>query len=87
MKLDCNPMFGQTRLIKVFTMPRVLRFLNTLILIIEQLNGTIIFECQGSHVQMFGQKAEISLRQKHHRVLNKNERGWSQDSRVKTNKL
>ncbi|MDO6605206.1 hypothetical protein [Arenibacter palladensis] len=69
------------------TTPRALRFINTLIIVLEQLNGSIMFEYKRCYVQMFGHTAEINLRQKFHRVRNKTERGWSHNSWVKTNKL
>lgn len=67
--------------------PRALRFMNTLILAIEKLEHQLIFEYGRCHVQMFGQKTEIHLRQKFNRVRTKGEHGYGEESWVKTEKL
>lgn len=67
--------------------PRALRFMNTLVLIVEKLGYCISFEYGRCHVEMFGQKTEIHLRQKFNRVREDNGRGYSMESWVKTDKL
>lgn len=66
---------------------RAFRFMNTLILAIEAMNGKIIFEYSRCHIQMFGQKTEINLRQKYHRIREKDKSGWSRESWEKSDKL
>jgi len=67
--------------------PRALRFMNTLIVVIEKMGHQLIFEYGRCHVQMFGQKTEIHLRQKFNRVRTKGEHGYGEESWVKTEKL
>lgn len=67
--------------------PRAFRFMNTLILVIEAMNGKIIFEHSRCYIQMFGQKIEINLRQKYHRIREKDKSGWSRESWKKSEKL
>lgn len=66
---------------------RAFRFMNTFIQIVEAMNGSIVFEYGRYHVQMFGQKTEINLRQKYHRIRTKDKSGWSTESWEKTYKL
>ncbi len=66
---------------------RALRFMNTLILVIEAINGNIVFEYGRCHIQLFGQKTEINLRQKYHRIREKDKSGWNRESWQKSDKL
>ncbi|MEC7769829.1 MAG: hypothetical protein VX798_01510 [Bacteroidota bacterium] len=67
--------------------PRALCFMNTLIVVIEKMGHQLISEYGRCHVQMFGQKTEINLRQKFNRVRTKGEHGYGEESWVKTEKL
>tara|TARA_R110002051_G_scaffold7053_3_gene33263 strand:+ start:14979 stop:16055 length:1077 start_codon:yes stop_codon:yes gene_type:complete len=66
---------------------RALRFMDTLIKIVEAMGCEIVFYCNSAHVEMFGQKTEINLRQKVYRIRNKDESGWSRESWEKSDKL
>ncbi len=66
---------------------RALRFINTLIKAIEAMDCNITFYCNRAHVEMFGQKTEINLRQKIHRIRTTNESGWTSDSWEESEKL
>ena len=66
---------------------RALRFMDTLIRIVEAMGHTITFEYSRCHVEMFGQKTEINLRQKVYRIREKDESGWSRESWEQSNKL
>ncbi|MFX0555630.1 hypothetical protein ACOCEA_02470 [Maribacter sp. CXY002] len=66
---------------------RALRFMDTLIKIVEAMGCKIIFYCNSAHVEMFGQKTEINLRQKVYRIRTKDESGWSRESWEKSDKL
>ncbi|GMN11502.1 hypothetical protein MTsPCn9_26200 [Croceitalea sp. MTPC9] len=66
---------------------RALRFMDTLIKIVEAMGCKIVFYCNSAHVEMFGQKTEINLRQKVYRIRNKDESGWSRESWEKSDKL
>ncbi|SDL60074.1 hypothetical protein [Kriegella aquimaris] len=66
---------------------RALRFMDTLIRLVEAMGHTIRFEYSSCHVAMFGQKAEINLRQKVYRIREKDESGWSMESWEQSNKL
>lgn len=66
---------------------RALRFMNTLIKVIEAMDSNITFYCNTAHVEMFGQKTEINLRQKVHRIRTTNENGWTSDSWEESEKL
>ncbi|RIV72440.1 hypothetical protein [Flagellimonas aequoris] len=66
---------------------RAFRFMNTLIMAIEAMNGKIIFEYGRCHIELFGQKTEINLRQKYHRIREKDKSGWSRESWKKSEKL
>ena len=59
---------------------RAFRFMNTFIQVVEAMNGSIVFEYGRCHVLMFGQKTEINLRQKYHRIRTKDKSGWSTES-------
>ena len=66
---------------------RALRFMNTLICIVEAMGHKITFEYNRCHVEMFGQKTEINLRQKTYRIRKEDGRGWDGDTWEKSNKL
>tara|TARA_R110001606_G_scaffold394276_2_gene565027 strand:+ start:902 stop:1978 length:1077 start_codon:yes stop_codon:yes gene_type:complete len=66
---------------------RALRFMDTLIKIVEAMGCKIVFYCNSAHVEMFGQKTEINLRQKVYRIRTKDESGWSRESWEKSDKL
>lgn len=66
---------------------RALRIMNVIISYIFKQNHSIVFEYGNCYVEMFGQKTEFYLRQKYNRIRNTNERGWSNQSFVKSNKL
>ncbi|RIV31557.1 hypothetical protein D2V08_14015 [Flagellimonas lutimaris] len=66
---------------------RALRIMNTLVRAIEKLGHQISFEYGRCHVEMFGQKKEINLRQKYNRIREKEGDGYSRESWMKTNKL
>lgn len=66
---------------------RALRLMNTLIKAIEAMDCNINFYCNRAHVEMFGQKTEINLRQKVYRIRTTNERGWTSDSWEESDKL
>ncbi|TLP79240.1 hypothetical protein [Maribacter sp. ACAM166] len=67
--------------------PRALRFMDIFIQILEAMGHKITFEYSRCHVEMFGQKTEINLRQKQFRIRDKDERGWSRESWEKSDKL
>lgn len=66
---------------------KALRFMNTLIRIVEAMGHKMTFEYNCCHVKMFGQKTEINLRQKVYRIRNKDEKGWGGETWEKSNKL
>ncbi len=66
---------------------RAFRFMDTFIRIVEGMGHKMTFEYNRCHVEMFGQMTEINLRQKVHRVREKDESGWSRESWEKSNKL
>ena len=66
---------------------RALRFMDTLVKVVEAMDCKIVFYCNRAHVEMFGQKTEINLRQKQNRIRDKDESGWSRESWKKTDKL
>ncbi|WP_291867932.1 hypothetical protein [Maribacter sp.] len=66
---------------------RALRFMNTLICVVEAMGYTIVFDCNTVHVKMFGQKTEINLRQKVYRIREKDKTGWSRQSWKESDKL
>ena len=66
---------------------RALRFMDTLIRIVEAMGYNIIFYCNRGHVEMFGQKTEINLRQKVYRIRKKDGTGWSRESWEESDKL
>ncbi|MCG2460839.1 hypothetical protein K8352_08765 [Flavobacteriaceae bacterium F89] len=59
---------------------RALRFMDTFIRILETMGHKITFEYSRCHVEMFGQLAEINLRQKVYRIRDKDESGWGRES-------
>ena len=67
--------------------PRALRFMDTLIRIVEAMGHRMTFYCNRAHVEMFGQKTEINLRQKIYRIRTKDESGWSRESWEKSDRL
>jgi hypothetical protein len=66
---------------------RALRFMDTLIRIVEAMGHNITFEYRRCHVEMFGQMTEINLRQKIYRIRDKDESGWGRESWKKSDKL
>ena len=66
---------------------RALRFMDTLIRIVEAMGHKITFENSRCYVEMFGQMTEINLRQKVYRIRDKDERGWGRESWEKSDKL
>ncbi|MCK0179691.1 hypothetical protein MWU50_10340 [Flavobacteriaceae bacterium S0862] len=66
---------------------RALRIMNTLVTFIYQNNHSIVFGYNRCHVEMFGQKTEINLRQKINRVRTKDDNGWGRQDWVKSNNL
>lgn len=66
---------------------RALLFMDTLIHVAEAMGGSIEFYCNKAHVQLFGQKTEINLRQKVYRIRTKDETGWGRESWEKSEKL
>lgn len=66
---------------------RALRLMDTLIKVVEAMDCKIVFYCNRAHVEMFGQKTEINLRQKQYRIRDKDESGWRWQSWEKSDKL
>ncbi len=66
---------------------RALRFMNTLVKVVEAMGCSITIYCNRAHVKMFGQKTEINLRQKVYRIREQDETGWSRQSWEKSDKL
>ncbi len=66
---------------------RALRFMDTLIRAVEAMDCNISFYCNRAHVEMFGQKTEINLRQKVYRIREKDKTGWSRQSWEESDKL
>jgi len=66
---------------------RALRIMNTLVIFIYQNNHSMVFENNICHVEMFGQKTEINLRQKINRVRSKDDNGRSRQDWIKSSKL
>ena len=66
---------------------RALRFMDTLIRVVEAMGHKIAFKYNVCHVEMFGQLTEINLRQKEFRIRIKDETLWSSNSWQKSNKL
>lgn len=66
---------------------RALRFMDTLIRILEAMGHNMTFYCNRGHVEMFGQKTEINLRQKAYRIRTKDETGWGRESWEESDKL
>jgi hypothetical protein len=81
-KHDLLPIHTNTKL-----RARALRLMDTLIKAIEAMDCNITFYCNRAHVEMFGQKTEINLRQKIHRIRTTNERGWTSESWEESDKL
>tara|TARA_R110000744_G_scaffold316945_2_gene423612 strand:- start:18 stop:1016 length:999 start_codon:yes stop_codon:yes gene_type:complete len=66
---------------------RALKFMNIFLFYMEQRGMKIKFEYGRCNVELYNQTLEINLRQKYHRVRTTNERGWSKQEFVKSNKL
>jgi len=66
---------------------RALRFMDTLVKVVEAMGYKIVFYCNDAYVGIFGQKTKIKLRQKQFRIRDKNESGWAKDSLKKSDKL
>lgn len=66
---------------------RALRLMDTLIRVVEAIDGNITFYCNRAHVEMFGQKTELNIRQKVYRIRTKDETGWSRQSWKESDKL
>ena len=79
---DLLPIHTDTKL-----RPRALRFMDTLIRVVESMGCSITFYCNSAHVEVFGQKTEINLRQKVYRIRTKDETGWGRESWEKSDKL
>ncbi|WP_339655362.1 hypothetical protein [uncultured Maribacter sp.] len=81
-KHDILPIHTNTKL-----RARALRLMDTLIKVIEAMDCNITFYCNRAHVEMFGQKTEINLRQKVHRIRTTDKRGWTSESWEESDKL
>ena len=66
---------------------RALRIMNTIVSYVYNQNHTIVFEYDRCHVQMFGQRTEINLRQKNNRIRSTDKNGWTRQDWVKSNNL
>jgi len=66
---------------------RALKFMNTLIILLEANNHSVKFELNRCHIEMYGQLTEINLRQKYFRKRIKGSFGYSRDTYEKSNKL
>lgn len=66
---------------------RALRFMDTLIKVVEAMGCKIVFYCNDTYIEMLGQKTKINLRQKQYRIRDKDESGWAKDSLKKSDKL
>jgi hypothetical protein len=66
---------------------RALRFMDSLIKLLEENHHIIKFEYNRCHIEMYGQLTEINLRQKYFRKRIKDSSGYSSDSFEKSNKL
>ncbi len=66
---------------------RALRIMNVIVSYIYKHNHSIVFEYGNCCVEMFGQKTEFYLRQKYNRIRTTDEKGWSNQSFIKTNNL
>lgn len=66
---------------------RALKFMNIFLFNMEQRGMKIKFKYGKCNVELYDQTIEINLRQKYHRVRTANDRGWSTQEFVKSNKL
>jgi hypothetical protein len=66
---------------------RALRIMNVIVSYIYKQNHSIVFEYGRCYVEMFGQKTEFYLRQKYNRIRTRDEKGWSNQTFVKSNNL
>lgn len=66
---------------------RALKFMDTLIKLLEKDNHSIKFDYNRCHVEMYGQLIEINLRQKYFRKRIPNGHGFSRNTYEKSNKL
>ncbi|WP_282118183.1 hypothetical protein [Maribacter aquivivus] len=66
---------------------RALEFMNTFLFNMEQRGMKITFDHGRCYVELYNQKIEINLRQKYHRERTANDRGWSRQEFVKSDKL
>jgi len=66
---------------------RALRFMDTLVRVVEAMDCSVTFYCNRAHVEMFGQKTEINLMQKVYRIRTKDKSGWSRESWERSDKL
>ncbi|WP_218599205.1 hypothetical protein [Polaribacter sp. NJDZ03] len=66
---------------------RALRIMNVIVSYIYKQNHSIVFEYGNCCVEMFGQKTEFYLRQKYNRIRTTDEKGWSNQSFIKTSNL
>lgn len=66
---------------------RAFRLMDTLVRVVEAMGCSMTFYCNSAHVEMFGQKTEINLRQKVYRIRTKDETGWSRESWEGSDKL
>ena len=66
---------------------RALSFMNIFLFYMEQRGMKIKFEYGRCNVELYNQTLEINLRQKYYRVRTADDRGWSRQEFVKSNKL
>ncbi|MEP2058014.1 MAG: hypothetical protein ABJJ05_09425 [Maribacter litoralis] len=69
------------------TQKRALSFMNIFLYNMEQRGMKIKFKYGRCNVELYNQTIDINLRQKYHRVRTENDRGWSKQEFVKSNKL
>lgn len=66
---------------------RALRFMDSLIKLLEANSHSIKFEYKRCHIEMYGQLTEINLRQKYFRIRTKDANGWTRQTFKKSDKL
>lgn len=66
---------------------RALKFMDSLIKLLEENNHGIKFEYNRCHIEMYGQLTEIYLSQKYFRKRIKDDSGYARDTYEKSNKL
>ncbi|PNW27816.1 hypothetical protein [Formosa algae] len=66
---------------------RALRIMNVIVSYIYKQNHSIIFEYGNCYVEMFGQRTEFDLRQKYNRIRTTDEKGFINQTFVKSNSL